>query len=61
MSGIEIQAQVNALQDELHEQLKTFILSGRVAEIMDEIEGLRKKCTHEFVNGTCIFCGQEEE
>ena len=61
MSGTEIQTQINALQDELHEQLKTFILSGRVAEIMDEIENLRKECTHDFVNGVCIYCGQEEE
>ena len=61
MSGTEIQAQVNALQDELHEQLKTFILSGRVAEIMNEIDSLRKECTHDFVDGKCIFCGQEEE
>ncbi len=60
MSGTEIKTKVDALTDELNNRLKTFVLTGRIAEIMEEIEGLRNECTHDFVNGVCIYCGKEE-
>lgn len=61
MSGTEIKTQIDALQNELNEELRVFILNPRVKEIMAKMDDLRKECTHDFVNGTCIFCGQEEE
>ena len=61
MSGIEVKQHIDQLSEELHEQLQQFILTGRVNEIMEEINNFRNNCPHEFVNGKCIYCGKKEQ
>ena len=37
-----------------------FILQPKIEAYLKENEELRSICTHEFVNGVCVYCGKEE-
>lgn len=42
-------------------RVNQFVLNSAVYSVMREIMELQKECPHEFQNGKCIFCNQEEE
>lgn len=42
------------------ESINRFILNPKAHELTQKMYELREQCTHEFVDGKCIYCGMEE-
>lgn len=62
MSPNEIKTKIEKLERELEENLDptTFVLNARVLEIQEEIDKIRKECTHKYKDGECIYCKKEK-
>ena len=59
----EIKMKIDALSLEAEKLIDptTFVLNPRIGEISKEIAQLREQCNHNFVDGVCEFCYQEDE
>lgn len=38
----------------------SFVLNTEIVKLDKEKQELRNKCSHEFENGECIYCGTQE-
>jgi uncharacterized small protein (DUF1192 family) len=64
MTNTEIFTRVSTACEELEELLSdmdVFTFNPRVAELEKEIEDLQAQCKHSFHDGSCEYCGKEEE
>lgn len=62
MNGLEIFSLVTKKKQRIEELLDptTFVLNKEVVELQNDIAELQKECPHEYENGTCKYCGKEE-
>lgn len=37
----------------------SFVLNNTIKDLIKENEDLQKQCTHEYVNGYCVYCYKE--
>ena len=63
MTNIEIHNKIEANNKKLQEALTpgSFILNKAIMDIFAENDKLQELCTHEFQNGSCIYCYKDEE
>ena len=62
MTNKEIRAKIDFNNDKMVAILapNTFVLNNSIARLIEENKELQKLCTHEFQNGTCIYCDMKE-
>lgn len=60
--GLEIQARIRELNNEIREffQENIFTLNHKVKAAEDEIKSLQEICPHVWERGVCIYCGRTE-
>lgn len=60
---LTIFTRVNQIEEEIQEAFdpSTFVLNKKVETLTQELYTLRKKCTHKYENGKCIYCGKMED
>ena len=63
MNGPEIFSLIKTKKDRIEELIDptTFVLNKEVEVLQAEIENLQQECPHEYDNGTCRYCGKQEE
>lgn len=62
MTGDEIRNEINYNNKQIQSLLNpsVFILQPEIQKYMEDNEYLMSICPHEYKNGTCIYCGQQE-
>ena len=62
MTGEEIKNKINFNNQQIQSLIdpSIFILQPEVQKLMEENEYLKTQCPHEYENGVCIYCGQNE-
>lgn len=62
MKGEEIKDKINFNNQKIQSLMdpSVFILQPEVQKYMEENEYLKTICPHEYENGICIYCGQEQ-
>lgn len=62
MKGEEIKDKINFNNQKIQSLMdpSVFILQPEVQKYMEENEYLKTICPHEYENGKCIYCGQEQ-
>lgn len=53
---------VQSIEQQLTEAIDptTFMLNPRVVQLTMELDDVRSKCQHQWVDGVCAICGAEE-
>ena len=60
MNGIEIRQKIDENNEKIRKALDRFVLTDEIQLLMKVNDGLRAKCEHHFVNGTCEYCDSFE-
>ena len=62
MKGEEIRNKINFNNQKIQSLMdpSVFILQPEIQKYMEENEYLKTICPHEYKNGVCIYCGQEQ-
>lgn len=63
MNNIEIRKKIDYNNKLIEELLSpnVFVLNNTVKKLLEENEEIRKKCSHIFSDGYCIYCDLSEE
>ncbi len=62
MNGVEIRRQIDLNNQLIKDSLtpNTFVLNNVVSRLLEENKKLRQSCNHQFEDGICIYCDEQE-
>lgn len=62
MTNLEIHKKIDDLNATIIKILQPneFTLSNLIVELTSEVRALQSQCTHEFVEGYCVYCYKEK-
>lgn len=62
MTGLEIFSLVKEKRNRIEElsDPSTFVLNKEIEKLNEEIKELQAECSHNYVEGVCEYCGEEE-
>ena len=59
MDKYELQSRAKVLREAIESAQNIFVFDPNIKNYIQELNELEEKCEHEFLNGTCIWCGKK--
>lgn len=59
MDKYELQSRARVLREAIESSQNIFVFDPNIEDYIKELNELEEICEHEFLNGTCIWCGKK--